>query len=456
MIGWWLLPALAAEPKSLFEAARDGDLARVEQLLAAGADLSEGDPPTMLMVAAMGGDPRIVAVMLDAGASIGARDANGEDALAWAVRHRRPEAVEVLLARGADPNGGGHLGRTPLMLALESVQSGDLAVVRALLAAGARVDRSDENGQSTLASAARYGHDPGALRLVLERAGPEVLRAWQAEPAVAWTALAGETENVRILLANGFPADLRDADGERPLELAARQGHADVVALLLGAGAPVTVEAFDAACRRGHLPVARLLLPGIPVARLDAALVSAARLGDPAVVEALLDRGASAADGEALVIAASDGRAALVDRLLRAGADLGLAGPAALVGASAAGHDGVVADLLARGVPVDAADGGGRTALAHAATNGRVPVVERLLAAGARDLPDREGRGTLEQVAAGREQALAWILASTKTRDVHPGQAAAQAELARLEPAWARIEVLLRAPDRAPDRGSGR
>jgi ankyrin repeat protein len=65
------------------------------------------------------------------------------------------------------------------------------------------------------------------------------------------------------------------------------------------------------------------------------------------------------------------------------------------VGARAAGA--VIALLLDRGAPIDAADNRGRTALMTAAELGDAAVVELLLARGAdRTLRDRQGKAALD------------------------------------------------------------
>ncbi len=102
-------------------------VAAVEALLRHGADPNLAVPPwTAAGVATAGGRRplhlaadvscrRIARMLLDAGADVDARDADGETALSLATRHRYAhKLVELLLDRGADPHVRTRDGRTPL------------------------------------------------------------------------------------------------------------------------------------------------------------------------------------------------------------------------------------------------------------------------------------------------------------------------------------------------------
>ena len=76
--------------------------------------------------------------------------------------------------------------------------------------------------------------------------------------------------------------------------------------------------------------------------------------------------------------------------------------PGALLDAAMAGEASAVRTALASGVPADAVDENGRTALMLAAFDGHVPVLELLLQAGARmDLQDAAGRTALMYASSG-------------------------------------------------------
>ncbi|KAJ1467441.1 ankyrin repeat-containing domain protein, partial [Baffinella frigidus] len=57
---------------------------------------------TMLMKASQYGALDVIRMLIEKGASVHARDALGEQALHWAVRHCQPHAVHLLIRCGAD------------------------------------------------------------------------------------------------------------------------------------------------------------------------------------------------------------------------------------------------------------------------------------------------------------------------------------------------------------------
>ena len=200
-----------------------------------------------------------------------------------------------------------------------------------------------------------------------DAASPRLLRALDA-------AVANDATTVAQLLDAGLPIDAADSHGRTLLYLAARQGHADLVAMLVRRGA-----LLEPACRddpdggrdaAGDPDTERLAR----VRRATPLLIACCR-GHSAVVDLLLGAGAdlrrrAAVEGDApdaLQLAAAFGRAPVVERLLAAGADVHrrtsdheLAGKErrnALSFAGRAGHDDGVRILVAAGA--DAGSVGG-------------------------------------------------------------------------------------------------
>src|SRR5690606_34655555 len=147
----------------------------------------------------------------------------------------RPEAVMTLLANGADPRIADRDGNTPLHYAARSSDPGVAALLRD---AGAELDLQNNDGLTPLGVACAAGNWRLA-RFLLERGA----RACLDDGTPALVAAAGGDEDdaagVQLLLRHKARVDARDRDGRSALHVAARQGHAGIVAALLDAGADV-------------------------------------------------------------------------------------------------------------------------------------------------------------------------------------------------------------------------
>ncbi len=179
------------------------------------------------------------------------------------------DVVAPLVARGAQLEGAAYVGDWMGTALQKASGAGHVGVVAALLAAGAAVDAADNMGTTVLMHAAMRGHLEVAQALVA--AGADVNRrsasgmsaaSWaartelirgepvaaylcalpQAEPGVhiATEAWLGDVQRVRDFIARGASVEERDSRyGATCLMLAAERGHAEVVRVLLGAGADV-------------------------------------------------------------------------------------------------------------------------------------------------------------------------------------------------------------------------
>ena len=155
--------------------------------------------------AAAAGDADRVRTLLDANGSL--RDAHAPDG--WTPLHlaghfRQRAVIELLLARGADVNAVSHNADANAPLHAAVAGGADVALLRRLIKAGARVNHRQSGGYTAL-------HEAAAV---------------------------GNADVVRMLLEAGAQPDARNGQDHTPAELACDGGH---VAL---------ADNLDAAARR--------------------------------------------------------------------------------------------------------------------------------------------------------------------------------------------------------------
>jgi uncharacterized protein len=120
--------------------------------------------------------------------------------------------ADALLA-GADPNALVR-GYTPL---LRAATFGNVATISALLAAGARVDGANTFGTTPLVYFSAHGH--AAVVEVLLAAGADVHRAdGVGKTSLHCASQNGHLDAARLLVDAGARTDVRNEDGNRPVD----------------------------------------------------------------------------------------------------------------------------------------------------------------------------------------------------------------------------------------------
>lgn len=246
---------------ALIYAAREGCLACVEHLLAAGAniDQADGEARTPLLISIINLHFDVAKRLIESGANVNKWDLWGEQPLYAAVdMHTLPaggfpdrpstdettalEVIDLLLARNANPNAQLKLmlhhrsikddrgadpilttGATPLLRAAKVF---DLPVVKRLIEHGAIVDLPNEQGITPLMAASGLGPTQVDVR------GDYTLTDIQ-ERSLA---------TIEQLLAAGADIHRRNEQGYTPLHGAAWWGWDEVVSYLVEQGADPTAE----------------------------------------------------------------------------------------------------------------------------------------------------------------------------------------------------------------------
>jgi ankyrin repeat protein len=107
------------------------------------------DDVDTLYEAAGDGDAARVADLLDTGVDVNARTSNGSYALNNAAVENQVEVMRILLERGADPNVQNSQGDTPLICATK-FSGGRPATVKMLVEAGTDLALRDDKGRTAL------------------------------------------------------------------------------------------------------------------------------------------------------------------------------------------------------------------------------------------------------------------------------------------------------------------
>lgn len=375
--------AFGATP--LAEAAVTGNVDVIERLLNAGADVESpnAEGQTALMVVARTENTRAAALLIERGADVNAREQwKQQSALMWAAARKRPQMIRLLIEHGADVDARSKVydwqrqttvfprakflpsgGLTPLLFA---AREGCAACVTALLDAGADIDLPDPDEVTPLLLALLNARFDTARRLIEAGANLNKWDRWGRTPLYA-------AVDFNTLPTGGRP-DRPSTDATTAIE---------IVDMLLAAGAypnpqlKLTPPYRNVLDDRGADPI--LGIGATP-------LIRAARAGDTAAVERLLNHGALVdlpqSDGITALMAAAGLAAYSIDTrgryvneaqaletaraLLGAGADIHATesfGQTALHGAAFRGWNEMVALLVEHGADVHTPDHDGYTPL---------------------------------------------------------------------------------------------
>jgi ankyrin repeat protein len=215
-----------------------------------------------------------VQLLLERGANLDTKTADGTTALVSAARRGNIAAMQELLAHGADPRAGGDLGRGLLQIAYGGSACTVFAFgcnnaeMRRLLH-GAGLDGSDPDQVGPMRPRAALA-DGGNLREFLDR-GPdpnelESFGVLSVSP-LAIAAFLGDLANTELLFERGADPNTKGTNDITPMMMAAASArpNAAVVRLLLDQGADVRARdssgrtALDWALLQGETDSARVL-----------------------------------------------------------------------------------------------------------------------------------------------------------------------------------------------------
>jgi|GEM_PF-1136955 len=288
----------------LIESAKTGDINKIKSLLEKGdkgADINAKGGKfdwTALMYAAGRGQTEAIELLIAHGADVNAKNKAGWTALMSAALNGQTEAVRLLIDRGADIEAKDMGGLTALIFA---AMNGQTEAVRLLIDRGADIEAKDNKGKTALIWAAEYSHT-SAIELLLNKGA-------HIGTALMWAAYKGKTEAIKLLIEKGADVNAKDNEGKTALMFAARGGHTEAVRLLIAKGADVhakdkySMTALMFAAGNGRAEAIKLLIEkGADVNAKDnegkTALMFAAAKVHTEAIKVLIEKGAVVHVGE--------------------------------------------------------------------------------------------------------------------------------------------------------------
>nr|KAG5693971.1 hypothetical protein BaRGS_002269 [Batillaria attramentaria] len=333
-----------------------GQLGTARVLLESGADPDARKRlgPTPLHAAAFAGHSDLVDLLITFKAKVDVQDTSGWTPLHYACQEGRVKVVESMISNTSTRNPGG-AGRVVFRV---DCLNGHTQLVKSLLRCG--VSSENPNGTVSLCAVCASAHQL-ALENVSKHNAYTDMTGKGSLTALYLAAQNGHAEIVKILLEAGACPEIGSQLGWTPLHLASDKGHEEVVDLLLRCHPTV------------DLPLASVLYTPLHLA---------SRQGHRGVVDRLLASGASplarSCQGHTpLHVACLFGRGEVLDSLIKATLNLDMTdyhGSTPLDHACKCGDADVVRKLIERGATLDFTPGTS-TPLHKAANRGHSDVL---------------------------------------------------------------------------------
>ncbi|MDR2795069.1 MAG: ankyrin repeat domain-containing protein [Holosporaceae bacterium] len=274
----------------LYNAIQNNNLTQLHYAIVAGADVNATvkDQPLLHLAVEKGIVPTIM--LIAAGANLNVR-ASYDTLLHTAVKCRKADIVKLLIALKMDVNAKGWLNYTPL---INAIYNKDTKIEQMLRNAGAKINVLIHRDASILHMLAKgssadwikefvqKGYDPNfrnkygetplywAMNTPLKEANIKQLKALGAKadttkPIHYAAHLGNEAIIVEELKAHPDMLHARDHHLNTPLHIAALEGHAKIVELLIGLGADPNAlnrngTPLHLAVSKGHIHTIKILL----------------------------------------------------------------------------------------------------------------------------------------------------------------------------------------------------
>ena len=270
---------LSAQPPSskIFEAVKNNSIKEVRSLLDQKADPNsvDEDGDHLLMYAALYSSVDCMALLIEKGSNVNAKNKLDETTLMWAVHDLAK--MKLLIQHGADVNAKAKTGNTPLLIAavghgkyetvkllidkganalavnerkenalIRAALFGDTATISLLLNKGIAIDALTADSLTALLNATFNVNTPVVIQLLERGADPDLVGAFGLT-ALSSAVTYNDLVSVKAILKKAKKIDLKGIRGITPLMWAAYNEHdnVDIIKAMLDKGADVNIKADD-------------------------------------------------------------------------------------------------------------------------------------------------------------------------------------------------------------------
>lgn len=162
-----------------------------------------------LCIAAGIGDYQMTALLIEFGFDLNGSNCSGYSPVHWATQERHLDILRLLIESGADPNLPDNDGVTPIYIA---ASSGYSEIIKYLIEKNVDINTKDNHGTTALMIASAFNREE-VISLLLKLNAKTELIDDECRTALFWAVIYDNNEAVDLLLKSGANSNLTDIYG---------------------------------------------------------------------------------------------------------------------------------------------------------------------------------------------------------------------------------------------------